>query len=61
MRDKFVDLFKTSALIQGAMALIVTVTICYMEVTGTKASPVLVALVATIVGFYFGAKNRTQH
>ena len=60
MRDKFLDLWKSSALVQGLMALIVTVTICYMEATGAEASPVLVALVATIVGFYFGAKNRTQ-
>ena len=60
MRDKLVDLWKSSSLIQGTMALLVTVTICYMEATGKETSPVLVGLVATIVGFYFGTKNRIQ-
>ena len=59
MRDRFVDLWRSSALVQGIMALAVTLTICYMEATGRETSPVLVGLVATIVGFYFGAKNRT--
>lgn len=60
MREKVLDLWKTSALVQGIMALAVTLTICYMEATGRETSPVLVGLVATIVGFYFGAKNRTS-
>lgn len=61
MPGKFVDLWKSSALIQGIMALSVTLTICYMEATGRDVSPVLVGLVATIIGFYFGTKNRTLH
>ncbi|MCK4297880.1 MAG: hypothetical protein KAX80_00020 [Planctomycetes bacterium] len=61
MRDKFLDLWKSSALIQGIMALAVTFTICYMEAAGRDVSPVLVGLVATIIGFYFGTKNRTLH
>lgn len=61
MRDKFVDLLKTSALIQGLMALSCTGAIIYLSVVGREIPEVLVGIIMAIIGFYFGAKNRTQH
>jgi len=60
MRDKFIDLLKTSALIQGIMALACTGAVIYLSVVGQPVPEVLVGLVMAIIGFYFGAKNRTQ-
>jgi len=60
MRDKLIDLFKTSALIQGAMALAGFGVICYLAIAGRPIPEILAALVGTIVGFYFGTKTRQQ-
>lgn len=51
------DLWHTSALIQGTMALMGFGTICYLEIAGRESSQILAALVGTIVGFYFGSKR----
>lgn len=59
MRDKLVDLFKTSALIQGLMALAGFGVICYLAVAGRPIPEILAALVGSIIGFYFGTKQRT--
>ena len=56
MRDKLIDLFKTSALIQGAMALAGFGVICYLAIVGRPIPELLAALVGTIVGYYFGTK-----
>ena len=58
MRDKLIDLFKTSALIQGAMALAGFGVICYLAIMGRPIPEILAALVGTIVGFYFGTKTK---
>lgn len=58
MRDKFIDLFKTSALIQGAMALTCTGAIIYLAVTTKPIPEVLVGVVMAIIGYYFGTKER---
>lgn len=54
------DLWRSSALIQGALALMFGATICYLEITGQRASEVIFALVGTIIGYYFGTKERTK-
>jgi len=56
MRDKLIDLFKTSALIQGSMALAGFGVICYLAVVGRPVPEILAAIVGTIVGYYFGTK-----
>lgn len=58
MRDKLIDLFKTSALIQGVMALAGFGVICYLAVVGRPVPEILAAIVGTIVGYYFGTKTR---
>jgi len=55
-----VDLWRSSALIQGAMALMGFGTICYLEIAGRSSSQILAALVGTIIGYYFGTKERTK-
>jgi len=57
MRDKIIDLFKTSALIQGAMALAGFGVICYLAIIGRPIPEILAARVGTIVGYYFGTKT----
>jgi len=53
------DLWKSSTLIQGAMALMGFGTICYLEIAGRSSSQILAALVGSIIGFYFGTKKVT--
>ena len=60
MKGQFAELFRSSAVIQGTMALSCTGAIIYLAVTGTDVPEVLVVIVMATVGFYFGAKNRTQ-
>jgi len=54
------DLWRSSALIQGALALMFGATICYLALQGREAPEVLFALVGTIIGYYFGTKERTK-
>ena len=54
------DLWRSSALIQGTLALMFAATICYLAITGKEAPEVLFALVGTIIGYYFGTKERTK-
>ncbi len=58
MRDKLIDLWKSSALIQGLLALMFGGTICYLAIQGKPAPEVLFALVGTIIGYYFGTKTK---
>ena len=60
MRDRLVELFKTSALIQGLMALDGFAVICYLAIEGRPIPEILAALVGTMVGYYFGTKTRQQ-
>ena len=54
------DLWRSSALIQGLLALMFGATICYLAIQGREAPEVLFALVGTIIGYYFGTKERTK-
>jgi len=60
MHDKIIDLWKSSTLIQGTMALAGFGVICYLAVAGRPIPEILAALVGTIVGYYFGTKNKQQ-
>ena len=42
------------------MALMGFGTICYLELTSRSSSQILAALVGTIIGYYFGTKERTK-
>jgi len=57
MRAKFYELWKSSAIIQGTMALTGFGVICYLSVVGRPIPEILAAIVGTIVGYYFGTKT----
>ncbi len=54
------DLWRSSALIQGTLALMFGATVCYLSIVGREIPGVLLALIGTIIGFYFGAKKATE-
>ena len=60
MKQTFYELFKTSAVIQGIMALASLGAVIYMEVSGQDVAELLVGVLMVTVGFYFGTKNRQQ-
>jgi len=60
MKLKILDLWKSSALIQGTLALMFGATICYLAIAGRDMPVILVGILGTIVGFYFGTKNRIK-
>ena len=51
--DKVYDLFKSSMILRGVIALTFTGTACYMYVTGAQVPEGLGLVVGTIVGFFF--------
>lgn len=55
----FIGLWRSSALIQGFLALLFGGAIVYMEISQIQASDALIGALFAIIGFYFGAKNRT--
>lgn len=50
----FQDVLNRGTLIQGAIALIVVVTVCVLILNGKDVPPSLVSLLGIVVGFYFG-------
>lgn len=50
------QLVKESTLVQGAIALIVTITICVMFLTNRVVPSELYNVLILILGFYFGTK-----
>ena len=50
------NLWRSSALIQGIMALTGFGTICYLEIVSRQPSQILAGLVGSMIGFYFGTK-----
>lgn len=60
MRKQLLDLFKSSAIIQGFMALAGFGVICYLAAVGRPIPEIIAALVGTIVGYYFGTKTQQQ-
>jgi len=57
MKTSFLDLWKSSAVIQGSLALMFGGSIVYLAVTAQPIPDILVGLVGTIIGFYFGTKS----
>jgi len=57
MGNKFAELWQSSAIIQGTMALACTGAVIYLAVRGQGVPEVLVGLVMAVVGFYFGTKR----
>jgi len=58
MRDKFVDLWKSSTIVQGVMALAGFGVICYLAACERPVPEILAAMVGTMIGFYFGTKTQ---
>lgn len=58
MRDKFIDLLKSSALVQGTIALCVVIGMVYLYVTGKPVPDTMVGIAMAILGYYFGTKSQ---
>lgn len=56
MRATFTELFLSSAIIQGVMALGAVGAVIFLAVTGREVPEVLNMIVMAIIGFYFGSK-----
>lgn len=56
----FIDLWKSSALIQGTIALVSVGVISYLYITGSTVPDTLVSIVFTILGYYFGTKAQQK-
>ena len=55
--DMFWALFKESVIIQAVLALLFSSTVCYLFLTAQPVPGELLALLGTVVGFYFGSKS----
>jgi hypothetical protein len=53
-----IELLRSSALVQGVLALALTGAIIYQVLAGQAVSEVLLTLDATVVGYYFGTKSQ---
>ncbi len=53
-----VDLWKSSAIIQGSIALVSIGVIAYLYITKASVPDTLVSIVFTILGYYFGTKSQ---
>lgn len=51
--DKLYDLFKSSMILRGIIALTFTGTVCYMYLTGMEVPEGLQLVVGIIIGFFF--------
>jgi len=58
MTQQLLELWKSSSLVQGTMALIATAAIIYLALNNRPIPDILLYIVSTVVGFYFGTKNR---
>lgn len=54
----FVDLLKSSALIQGALALVLVGSLVYQIVSGVEPSNTLLIMANVVLGYYFGTKSQ---
>lgn len=58
LSEKLLDLWKSSAIIQGTIALVLTVTVCYMYAEQKPVPVELVGILTLIIGYYFGTKTQ---
>jgi len=56
MKQTLIDLFKTSAIMQGLLSVAVIGAYIYMLVTGAEVPETLVVSVGLVLGFFFGSK-----
>lgn len=61
MRATFTELFLSSAIIQGLMALGAVGAVIYLAVAGQEIPEVLTGIVMAIIGFYFGSKIQQRN
>jgi hypothetical protein len=54
------DLFKSSTIIQGTMAIGVTGTIGYLYIRSMNVPDTLISIVMLILGYYFGSKTQQR-
>jgi len=54
----FIDLLKSSALVQGTIALSCIVTMVYLYATGKPVPDTLVKITLMILAYYFGTKTQ---
>lgn len=54
--NDFVELLKTSVILQAIITLVLLITICYMYATKQAVPQELINFFAVILGFYFGSK-----
>ena len=59
MKLNIAQLWRSSALIQGLLALLFALTIVALALLGKPIPEILGAALMAIIGFYFGAKSRT--
>lgn len=58
--DKFWDLLERSVIVQGAITIIIVITLCYMFVSGKPVPESLLAFASLILGFWFGTKSQKE-
>ena len=56
MKHTLIDLFKTSAIMQGLLSVGVIGTYIFLLVTGAVVPETLVVSVGLVLGFFFGSK-----
>ncbi len=56
MKQTFIDLFLSSAVMQGLLSVAVVGAYIYMLITGAEVPETLVVSVGLVLGFFFGSK-----
>ena len=57
MKSALYDLFASSAILTGLIAVLLIGTVCYMLIMGIPIPPLLESLVTLVVGYFFGNKT----
>lgn len=60
MVNQLLQLWRTSSLVQGLMALLFAAAIVYLAVAQRPIPEALVGALMAVLGFYFGSKSRTS-
>jgi len=55
--NTFIDLLKSSALIQGIIATCVIITVCALAIMGKPIPELLATITLAIVGYFIGVKQ----
>ncbi len=57
---KFWEALLESTVLQGTLALLVSITICYMYLVGMEVPESLTLILGAIIGFYFRSKASAE-